>query len=188
MLVNMKTVIRYIGVTTSAKTSREVQCRSMDIRVGHGYDSHRLAPHEEGGRELRIGGFKVACEVGPIAHSDGDAVMHAVTDAILAAINHPDLGTLFPNTAPENENRDSADFLAEAVDRASEGGWAICNIDITVLSDITKISPYKEPICDSLFALIGAPVNIKGKTHEGTGRESVIEVHAVALVQAGTHT
>jgi 2-C-methyl-D-erythritol 2,4-cyclodiphosphate synthase len=157
----------------------------MDIRVGHGYDSHRLASPEKGGKQLIICGLVVECEVGPIAHSDGDAVMHAVTDAILAAINQPDIGTLFPNTASENENRDSAEFLAEAVNRASEGGWAICNIDSTVLSDIVKISPHKEKICKSLSALIGAPVNIKGKTHEGTGRGGVLEVHAVALVMRG---
>ena len=160
----------------------------MDIRVGHGFDSHRLASQEEGGGQMCIGGVKMDSHIEPIAHSDGDAVTHAVTDALLAAIGQPDLGTLFPNDATENEGRDSMDFLVEAVTRASENGWAICNIDITVLCDVFKISPHKEQICNSLKKCIGAPVNIKGKTYEGTAHVEVIEVHAVALVQRGVHS
>jgi 2-C-methyl-D-erythritol 2,4-cyclodiphosphate synthase len=157
----------------------------MDIRVGHGYDLHRLGTPTEGGKKMIIGGVFFDSSVGPIAHSDGDAVMHAVTDAILSAIGDPDLGTLFPNTNSENENRNSAEFLNEAVMRSIEGGWVIGNIDITVICDAPKISPFREQICATLQSLIGAPVNIKGKTFEGTSKECAIEVHAVALVQRG---
>jgi 2-C-methyl-D-erythritol 2,4-cyclodiphosphate synthase len=157
----------------------------MDIRVGHGYDLHRLATKEEGGKKMVIGGVSIDCPLGPIAHSDGDAVIHAVSDAILSAIGAPDLGTLFPDNAPENSNRDSRDFLHEAISRANEGSWAIGNIDITVLCDEPKLNPYREQICDSLRRLTGAPINIKGKTHEETDRGSAIEVHVVALVQRG---
>ena len=161
---------------------------SMDIRVGHGYDLHRLATPENGGKQMVVGGIKFDALVGPIAHSDGDAVMHAMTDAILSAIGDSDLGTLFPNTADENKNRDSKDFLVEAVTRANAGGWAIGNIDITVLCDEPKIGPFREQICTNLRMLVGAPINIKGKSHEGTTRSEAIEVHVVALVQRGIRT
>ena len=165
---------------------REVQCLTMDIRVGHGYDLHRLATSNEGGKPMVIGGATIECSVGPIAHSDGDAVLHAVADSILSATDQPDLGTLFPDTSDENNNRDSAEFLIEAISRANEGGWAIGNIDITVITDEPNIAVHKEQICTSLRTLIGTPVNIKGKTHEGTSRSGAIEVHAVALVQRGS--
>ena len=157
----------------------------MDIRIGHGYDLHRLGTPEEGGKPMVIGGLKIACPIGPIAHSDGDAVLHAIADAILSATGAPDLGSLFPDSDPKNQNRDSSEFLLEAIERANEGGWAIGNVDITVLCDAPKILKYKEEICTSIRALLGAPVNIKGKTHEGTNREGAIEVHVVALVQKG---
>lgn len=159
----------------------------MDIRVGHGYDLHRLAERCNGGKPMVLGGVQLECDHGPIAHSDGDGVIHAVADAILSAIGEPDLGAIFPNTASENENRDSKEFLAEVMQRTNEGGWAIGNIDITVLCDFLKISPCREQICASLHHLTGAPVNIKGKTYEGIATDPAIEVHVVALVQRGAH-
>ena len=161
---------------------------TMDIRVGHGYDLHRLDSPENGGKKMVIGGVHIDSEIGPVAHSDGDAVMHAMTDALLSAIGDSDLGTLFPNTSDENENRDSKEFLAEAVTRANAGGWAIGNIDVTVLCDEPKIGPLREKICANLRSFVGAPITIKGKTHEGTNRGGAIEVHAVALVQRGVQT
>ena len=157
----------------------------MDIRIGHGYDLHSLATPENGGKPMVIGGVEISSELGPVSHSDGDGVMHAITDAILSAIGEPDIGHIFPDTSPENENRDSKDFLVEAIDRANCGGWAIGNVDVTVICDAPKIGPHREQICDSLRKCIGAPVNIKGKTHEGINRVGAIEVHAVALVQRG---
>jgi len=160
----------------------------MDIRIGHGYDLHRLATSEGGGRPMVLGGVPIECQFGPIAHSDGDAVLHAVTDAILSAIGEQDLGQLFPNTDPSHEGADSSLFLTEAVERANMGGWAIGNVDITVICDTPKIAPHREHICKHIHDLTGAPVNIKGKTHEGTNKSEAIEVHAVALVQKGSHT
>lgn len=171
--------------STSAEPVREVQCRTMDIRVGHGYDLHRLATPEEGGQPMVIGGVQIQNPVGPIAHSDGDGVLHAVTDAILAAIGEDDLGTIFPDSAAENKNRASNEFLLEAMDRLNAGGWAIGNIDITVLCDEPNIAEHKEQILASLQSLLGAPVNIKGKTHEGTNRQGAIEVFVLALIQKG---
>lgn len=160
----------------------------MEARIGHGYDLHRLEVSGENDETMNIGGVRVPCAVRPCSHSDGDAVIHAVTDALLSAIGEPDIGQLFPDTAPENENRDSAEFLIEAMSRVNEGGWAIGNVDITVICDNPKIGPHREQICENLRTLVVAPVNIKGKTHEGFGDDQVIEVHAVALLQRGSHT
>ena len=157
----------------------------MDIRVGHGYDLHRLASVADGGKPMVIGGIPIDCAVGPVAHSDGDAVMHAIADAILSAAGEPDLGTLFPDTDSEHEDKDSKEFLIEAMERINSGGWAIGNIDVTVLCDKPKIASHREQICKSLRTLTGAPVNVKGKTHEETSSEGAIEVHVVALIQRG---
>ena len=158
----------------------------MDIRIGHGYDVHRLDVRGVGGRPMVLGGVEIECKLGPISHSDGDAVLHAVTDAILSAIGEPDIGQLFPDTNPVHEGEDSKVFLLEALERASAGGWVIGNVDITVICDEPKLGPHKEQICDSLRMLIGSPVNIKGKTHEGRDQVVAIEVHALALVQRST--
>ena len=160
----------------------------METRIGHGYDLHRLEPTGDNGTSLMVGGVEVRCGLQSIAHSDGDAVMHAVTDALLSAIGEPDIGSLFPDTAPENENRDSGEFLLEAMDRVNAGGWAICNVDITVLCDQPKMNSIREQVCENIRRYIVAPVNIKGKTHEGTDSSGAIEVHVVALLQKGkTH-
>ncbi len=170
----------YIG-----KCSRGGTMRSMEMRIGHGYDLHRLEISKENDAILMIGGFGVHCGLQAIAHSDGDALMHAVTDALLSAIGEPDIGALFPDNDPKNENRDSGEFLIEAMDRVNVGGWAICNVDITVVCDQPKIGSLREQICENLRRYIVAPVNIKGKTHEGTDRCGAIEVHVVALLQRG---
>ena len=144
----------------------------MEIRIGHGYDLHQLESRAPDGKPLVLGGVEIDCEFSPVSHSDGDAVLHAITD--------------FPNSSVENMGKDSRYFLCEAVNVLNEGGWAIGNIDITVIADKPKIGPLKDRICTSLYSLLGAPVNIKGKTHEGTCENGAIEVHVVALVQRDT--
>ena len=159
-------------------------------RIGHGYDLHRLEPHAPSGagRPFVLGGIAFDHPTGPVGHSDGDAVLHAVTDALLGAIGEPDIGQLFPDTATENKNRDSADFLVEAIERINLGGWAIGNVAITVICDQPKIGPHREQICESLRRYIVAPIHIKGKTCEGTDKSGAMEVHVVSLVQRGnTH-
>ena len=158
---------------------------NMETRIGHGYDLHRLETATDSDAAIMVGGVVVKCGLHIVAHSDGDAVMHAVTDALLSAIGEPDIGEIFPDTSPENKNRDSGEFLFEAMGRVNSGGWAISNVDITVLCDQPKIGPLREQICENLRRYIVAPVNIKGKTHEGTDRCGAIEVHVVALLQRG---
>ncbi|MGD1916604.1 MAG: 2-C-methyl-D-erythritol 2,4-cyclodiphosphate synthase [Phycisphaerales bacterium] len=164
------------------------------FRIGHGYDLHRLEPISPAGsgKPLVIGGVEVPQvaepPVGPVAHSDGDALMHALTDAILGAAALPDIGQLFPNDDPSNQDRSSTDFLAEAIRQMRLGGWQLANIDLTVLLQSPKLGPHKIAIRERLAQLVDLPtdrVNLKGKTGEhvgpvGEGR--AIEAHAVVLL------
>lgn len=137
-------------------------------RTGIGYDSHRFAA----GGPMTLGGIAVTSAVHLIGHSDGDAVAHALTDAILGAASAGDIGTLFPDTDPVNRNRDSIEMLALAVARVADDGFVIVNADITVIAEQPKIMPYRDAMRERLAAAlqvaVGA-VSIKGKTNEGMG-------------------
>ena len=161
------------------------------IRIGHGYDLHRLdafAP-AGAGRPLRLGGVEIPSDRGPVSHSDGDALLHAITDAILGALGAPDIGTLFPDSAAENAGRDSGEFLCEAVRRIAAAGYRLGNVDATVILERPKLSPHKTHLRARLAELLGvepARVNIKGKTHEGVdavGEGRAVEVHAVVVIE-----
>lgn len=154
------------------------------MRIGHGFDLHRLEP----GRPLIIGGLAIEHDRGPDAHSDGDVVYHAVTDALLGAIGGPDIGQLFPDNDPRWKSADSTVFLAEAARRLHARGYQIGNLDITVILQRPKLGPHKQAICQNLAKVLGCSldqVNIKAKTHEhvdAIGREQAIACHAVVLV------
>lgn len=161
-------------------------------RVGHGFDLHRLealAP-EGAGRPLILGGVRIEHRLGPVGHSDGDALLHAVTDAILGALGQPDIGELFPDSSPKWAGADSAIFLAEAVNRMRAAGFELGNVDATVILQKPKVAPHKDAIRLNLARLLGVDasrVNLKGKTHEeldalGAGRG--VAVHAVVLLTA----
>lgn len=160
------------------------------MRVGHGYDLHRLEPKPPAGngRPFVLGGVAIDCPTGPIAHSDGDALLHAITDAILGALGMNDIGGLFPDTDPRNESADSSLFLREAAKQMRGAGWEIGNIDATVICEIPKIGPHKLSIASNIARILGCPastVNVKGKTHEkvdAVGQGKAIEVHVVALL------
>ena len=114
------------------------------IRVGHGYDCHRLAHPPEGG-PLVLGGLHVEHEMGPVAHSDGDALLHAVTDAILGALGLDDLGTQFPDNDPRWRGISSDHFLNEAVLQVRDLGWTIGNVDATVLLERPRLISHRRP-------------------------------------------
>ncbi len=166
-----------------------------EFRIGHGYDLHRLdrlAP-EGRGRPLILGGVRIPWsgdrpETGPVAHSDGDALLHAITDAVLGALGLPDIGQLFPDTDPRHAGQDSKQFLAEAMRRAEQAGWGVANLDATVILERPRLGPHKEAIRTCLADPLGVTperVNIKGKTHEGVdavGQGLAIEAHAVVLL------
>jgi 2-C-methyl-D-erythritol 2,4-cyclodiphosphate synthase len=160
------------------------------FRIGHGYDLHRLEPRPPlgQGRPLVIGGVTLEHDRGPIAHSDGDALLHAVTDALLGALAMPDIGQLFPDTDPRHDSQDSRDFLSEAARRVKAAGYRVINIDATVILERPKLSPVKDRMRAVIADLLGVghtAVNIKGKTHErvdAVGEGRAIEVHVVALL------
>ena len=159
-------------------------------RIGHGYDLHRLEPTapDGPGRPLVIGGVPFPHDRGPVAHSDGDALLHAVTDALLGALGEPDLGSLFPDNEPSNESADSARFVQEAIRRLDARGYRVGNLDATVILERPRIGPARESIRANLARLMGvepSQVNVKGKSHEGVdaiGEGRAIEVHAVVLL------
>ncbi|MEM7623960.1 MAG: 2-C-methyl-D-erythritol 2,4-cyclodiphosphate synthase, partial [Planctomycetota bacterium] len=147
-------------------------------------------------RPLILGGVEIAHTRGPISHSDGDALLHAITDALLGALAQPDIGRLFPDNAPENESRDSAEFLAEAVKRTRATGYDIVNLDTTVILERPKLAPHIHAIRSRIAELLSVgtqSVNVKAKTHEkvdAIGENRAVETHAVVLlasVSAGQH-
>jgi len=160
------------------------------LRIGHGYDLHRLdelAPNGEG-RPFVLGGVQIPANKGPVGHSDADALLHAVTDALLGAIGEPDIGQLFPDTDPRHESQDSAIFVEEALRRVHGRGFGIVNLDATVVCERPKIGPHREAIIARVAGLLevgNGAVNVKAKTHEGVdaiGEGFAIEVHCVVLL------
>jgi len=133
-----------------------------------GYDSHRFAP----GRALVLGGVPIEHDQGLAGHSDADAVLHAVTDAVLGALAAGDIGELFPDTDPRWAGADSSRFLAEAVRRADEQGCRVSNCDVTVLAERPRLGAYKRQMAARIAELLGvapAAVSVKAKTNEQMG-------------------
>ena len=138
------------------------------IRVGIGYDSHRFAPPGP----LVLGGVLIPGGVHLEGHSDGDAVAHAITDAILGAAALGDIGEMFSDTDAVNRGRDSIDMLSNAVKRVEQAGFTVQNVDVVVVAEQPRLGPHRERMRDRLSeALHVAParVNVKGKTNEGMG-------------------
>ena len=137
-------------------------------RVGFGYDSHRFAE----GRALVLGGVRIEHDRGLEGHSDADAALHAVTDAVLGALALGDIGSLFADTDPRWKGADSAVFVREAVRRAGEKGFAVANCDVTVLAEAPRLAPHRDAMRRNIAAALGvAPdaVSVKAKTNEGMG-------------------
>lgn len=137
-------------------------------RAGIGYDSHRFAP---GGRVI-LGGVEIATGMHLAGHSDGDAVAHALTDAILGAAAAGDIGEMFPDSDPANRGRDSMQMLRAAVARVAGLGLEIVNADVTIVAERPKIGPHRDAIRASLAESLGVAsesVGVKGKTNEGMG-------------------
>jgi 2-C-methyl-D-erythritol 2,4-cyclodiphosphate synthase len=157
----------------------------VPMRVGFGYDSHRFVE----GRPLLLGGVRIESNRGLSGHSDADAVLHAVTDAILGALAAGDIGELFPDTDPAWAGADSRRFLAEALRLARGRSWRIANCDVTVVTEAPKLSAHKATIRASLAQLLGLNmecISLKAKTAEGMGpigRGEGLEAIAVVLLE-----
>lgn len=158
----------------------------MNIRIGQGYDVHQLVE----GRPLILGGVTIPHSKGLLGHSDADALLHAVTDALLGAAALGDIGKLFPDTAAEHKDADSRRLLREAYQAVQRAGWRVVNVDSTVIAQQPKLRPHIDAMRANIATDLGLPlecVNIKGKTNEKLGylgREEAIEAQAVVLLAA----
>ncbi len=156
----------------------------MNMRVGQGWDVHRIAP----GRKLILGGITVPSEFGLEGHSDADVLSHAITDAILGALAQGDIGMHFPDTDPRWKGADSLVFLKHVCGLATEAGYRIVNVDSTVILERPKLKDFRLPIRESLARTMGLTVDqvsVKFKTAErvgpvGEGRSA--ESQAVVLL------
>lgn len=158
----------------------------MNIRIGQGYDVHQLVA----GRPLILGGVTIPFEKGLLGHSDADALLHAITDALLGAAALGDIGKLFPDTAAEHKDADSRVLLRAAYQAVRQAGWRVANVDSTVIAQAPKLRPYIDAMCANIAADLDLPqdaVNVKGKTNEKLGylgRTEAIEAQAAVLLVA----
>lgn len=154
------------------------------FRVGEGWDTHALVP----GRKLVLGGVEVPFERGLLGHSDADALLHAITDAVLGAAGLGDIGRHFPDTDERFRGADSILLLTEAALRARQGGWQIANVDSTVVAQAPKLAPHIEAMRARIAQALDLPVthvNVKAKTAEKLGPVGMgqsIEARAVVLL------
>jgi 2-C-methyl-D-erythritol 2,4-cyclodiphosphate synthase len=156
------------------------------IRVGQGFDLHRL----EAGRPFILGGVTIPHETGMAGHSDADVLVHAVIDALLGAAAQGDIGSHFPDTDPGYKGADSLELLSRTGELIAAAGWAIGNIDATVVAERPKLRPHIEAIRERMAETLGiAPgaVSVKAKTHERVGPEGrgeAVSAQAVCLLYA----
>lgn len=146
----------------------------LPARIGQGYDVHALTP----GRKLILGGVEIPHDRGLLGHSDADALLHAITDALLGAAGLGDIGRMFPDTDPQWEGADSRRLLRGALVAVREAGWRVGNVDATVIAQAPKIAPHVAAMSSNIAADLGietGAVNIKGKTNERLGFEGRAE-------------
>ncbi len=158
---------------------------ALNIRVGQGYDVHQLVE----GRKLILGGVEVPFEKGLLGHSDADALLHAITDALLGAAGLGDIGRHFPDTDPRYQGADSRVLLRDTVALLAKAGWQPVNVDSTLIAQRPKLAPHVPAMVANIAADLGLAedcVNVKGKTNEKLGylgRCEAIEAQAVVLLQ-----
>ena len=156
-----------------------------NLRIGHGYDVHRLVE----GRKLILGGVDIPWEKGLLGHSDADVLVHAVMDALTGAARLGDIGKLFPDTDSAYAGISSLKLLSEVGRLLGKKGFAVVNIDATLLAQAPKVGPYKQRMAENIAAALGIGperVNVKATTEEGlgfTGDGSGMAAHAVVLLE-----
>lgn len=155
------------------------------MRIGHGYDVHRLVE----GRNLILGGVKIDYEKGLLGHSDADVLLHAVSDALLGAAGLGDIGRHFPDTDPKYKGADSLELLREVYRKISEKGYRVGNIDVTMIAQKPKLKDFIPQMQDNIAAAVGVTpdrVNVKATTEEKlgfTGTGEGMSCHAVCLLE-----
>jgi len=154
----------------------------LATRIGFGWDSHAFKP----GIPLKIGGLEIPHDEGLGGHSDGDVLLHALTDALLGAIAGPDIGTLFPPTDPQWKGADSAIFLQRALRLITEAGYAVVQVDSTVIVNAPRIGPHVLRMRQHVADLLGVGiecVGLKAKTPEGLNHDNAAVAHVVVLLE-----
>jgi 2-C-methyl-D-erythritol 2,4-cyclodiphosphate synthase len=152
------------------------------MRLGYGFDSHEFQP----GIPLKIGGTVLAHDKGLGGHSDGDVLLHAITDALLGAVAAPDIGALFPPSDAKWKGADSVVFLREALKRVHDAGYGVANLDATLILAAPKIGPHAAAIRGRVAELLGVRadcVGLKAKTPEGLNLENAAVAHVVVLLK-----
>ena len=166
------------------KRATSDQRRATDFRIGIGYDIHRLAE----GRPLILGGIKVPHERGLVGHSDGDALLHAVADALLGACALGDIGRHFPDTDERFRGADSAVLLGRVLELVVDAGWRPVNVDANIIAQEPRLAPVMDEMRDRIASLLSLPVeavSVKARTSEGLGvigSGQAIAVQAAVLV------
>lgn len=156
----------------------------VPYRIGHGYDVHKLTE----GRDLILGGVKIAHETGLDGHSDADVLTHAIMDALLGAAAMGDIGAMFPDTDMQYRGADSLVLARAVVKRLADAGYEICNVDATVVAQAPKLAPHIAQMRRNLASVLGiseGDVNVKATTEEHlgfTGKKEGIAAHAVCLI------
>ena len=154
------------------------------IRIGHGYDLHRIVPE----RRLVLGGVEIPWDQGLLGHSDADVLLHAITDALLGALALGDIGQWFPDTDPQWRGADSVALLRQVLADPRVQPWRLGNLDATIQAERPKLAPHVGAIRDSIAAIFGGgrdSVSVKAKTMEGTdaiGRREAMAAHVVLLL------
>jgi 2-C-methyl-D-erythritol 2,4-cyclodiphosphate synthase len=152
------------------------------VRIAYGFDSHEFRP----GIPLKIGGITLAHDKGLGGHSDGDVLLHAITDALLGAIAAPDIGALFPPSDPKWKGADSVIFLREALKRVHAAGYVVANVDASLILAAPKIGPHATPIRTRVAELLGVSadcVGLKAKTPEGLNLDNAAIAHVAVLLE-----
>ena len=152
------------------------------MRIGYGFDSHEFKP----GVPLIIGGIKLEHPSGLAGHSDGDVLLHAITDALLGAVAAGDIGSFFPPSDPKWKGADSVIFLREAMKQIEEAGYKVANVDSSLVLMAPKIGPHREAMQKRVAELLGikpGDVGIKAKTPEGLNLENTACAHVVVLLE-----
>jgi len=163
-------------------TTNDQRLAAPAIRIGYGFDSHEFRQ----GIPLKIGGIALAYDKGLGGHSDGDVLLHAITDALLGAVAAPDIGALFPPSDPKWKDADSAVFLREALKRVHDAGYGVANVDASLILAAPKIGPHAAAIRMSVAKLLGVRgdcVGLKAKTPEGLNLENAAIAHVVVLLE-----
>jgi 2-C-methyl-D-erythritol 2,4-cyclodiphosphate synthase len=191
-------------MTTSATTTTPYEIEPIPFRIGHGFDIHRMAPLEQAGQPIVIAGVEIThaplkwtdvsnkapdgnpvvreCQLGVVAHSDGDVIYHAIVDAIFGALTLPDIGQVFQDTDPRWKGCDSSKFMEHAVAIMSEQyGYQIGNVDVTLILERPKVAAFKPQMKENIVRLLKTTpgrVNVKARTHEQV--DSVGELRSLA--------